>query len=193
MATRDDVIAARPVAQALEALNVPYYLGGSVASSAHGLPRSTMDVDFVAKLREEHVNGLIARLGNDYYADAHMIRDAIQRQASFNLIHIPGSFKVDVFIAKRRPADLAAWNRIVRARPFEGAEDEFPISSPEDVILSKLEWYRLGGETSERQWLDILGVMKVQADQLDREYLKRWAPELGVSDLLQRALSEAAG
>ena len=191
MATRDDLLATLPVARAFEALGVRYYIGGSVASSAFGVIRSTADVVFVAELAERHVVPLVRMLGDDYYTDEQMIRDAIRQRSSVNFIHIPTSYKVDVFVAKQRRFDEAAWERVRRHAPFEGSDEQFPIASPEDVILSKLEWYRLGDEMSERQWGDILGVMKVQEPDLNRAYLDHWAKELGVSDPLQRAWLEA--
>jgi hypothetical protein len=183
--------ALRPVVQAFDALNIEFYIGGSVASSYHGVGRSTLDVDLVADLSLEHVTPLIVRLGDEYYADADMIRDAIRGRSSFNLIHFPTSYKVDVFVMSRRPFEQSARQRIVRGTLPADSSRDYPLASAEDTILNKLEWFRSGGEVSERQWKDIIGVMKVQAGALDLEYLYRWAPELGVMDLLERAMKEA--
>lgn len=187
MSQTGDLDALEPVADALDSLGVNFYIGGSVASSAHGFARATMDIDLVADLRREHVDRLVSRLAPAYYVDAAMIRKAIDTSQSFNLIHLATMYKVDVFVTKDRPFD-----RLARARampqPFsEGSSRLFRMASPEDTILSKLEWYRAGGEVSERQWLDVIGVMQVQREGLDRDYLVRWAAELNVADLLDRA------
>ena len=185
------VAALRPVAQALEALGVPYYLGGSVASSAHGIARASLDADVVAALGPEHVDALTARLGADYYIPVDRLRSAAARRSSCNFIHLATMFKIDLFVSKDRPFDREA---VVRARPqaFDTGPDAptFPVASAEDTVLAKLEWFRLGGETSERQWWDVVGVLRVTPD-LDRAYLDHWAGGLGVSDLLSRALADA--
>lgn len=181
-----------PVADALEALGVTYRVGGSVASSALGVGRTTLDVDIVADLPGRHVDAFIALLGQDFYADGDMMRDAIRRRASFNIIHIPTMMKVDIFVLKHRDFDLGAFERVTRAAISQHDDRTFPLTTAEDIILHKLEWFRLGDGVSERQWDDILGVMRIQRDALDRAYLERWARELGVDDLLARAWTEAA-
>ncbi|HUS38375.1 MAG TPA: hypothetical protein VMX74_02945, partial [Pirellulales bacterium] len=170
-----------PVLQSLEKLNVVYFVGGSVASSAYGLPRTTIDVDLVAELKAKHVGGLVAALADTFYISESMIHDAIQRHSCFNLIHLETMYKVDIFVAKNRPFDQSASSRITREEIGEPGEAlHVWLASAEDVILNKLEWYRLGDEVSERQWLDVLGVLKVQRDRLDLTYLRRWAAELNV-------------
>lgn len=186
------VSALRPVAHTLETLGVPYYLGGSVASSAHGIARASLDADVVAALGPEHVDRLIARLGTDYYIPVDRLRSAVVRCSSCNFIHLATMFKIDLFVSKRRPYDREAAARASPQALDEGPDaPRFPIASAEDTVLSKLEWFRLGGETSERQWWDVVGVLRVTKDA-DRAYLERWAGDLGVSDLLTRALSDAA-
>ncbi len=177
------------VAQALEALQIAYLIGGSMASTAYGRIRATMDVDMVADLSVDQVDALVADLSDEFYADADMIRQAIIHSSSFNLIHLSTMFKVDIFVAKDRPFDR---QQLARRLPqsLETSEYLVHIASPEDVILAKLEWYRMGGEVSERQWRDIQGVLDVQGDRLDRAYMQKWAVELDVADLLDRALSE---
>jgi len=189
MSTPDILSALGPVIDAFAQLGIAYHIGGSVASSAHGLPRTTVDIDLVAELREEHVASLVERLQEAYYIDEQMIRQALARRASFNLIHLTTMLKVDVFIPKARAFDREAARRAT-PHALDEAENArvFYLASPEDVILAKLEWYRAGGEVSERQWSDVLGVMKVQAQALDFDYLEHWAAQLGLSDLLARAL-----
>ena len=179
------------VVDTLDALGVLYAIGGSFASALHGVMRATMDADLVADLRLEHVEPLAQALDDAFYADAEMMRDAIRRHGSFNLIHLDTMFKVDVFVAKPRPFDRSQLARRQLHLLSEDPERHAYITSAEDIILSKLEWYRMGGEVSERQWRDVLGVLKVQGDRLDRDYVRRMAVELGVTDLLERALEEA--
>ena len=177
----------------LEDLGVPYVIGGSMASAAHGRIRSTMDVDIVADLQPTHVGALVRALGSDFYVDAGAAQDALQRRTSFNLIHLETMFKVDVFIPKDRPFDrqqLARGERqTIGAEPDQTAR----VASAEDVILAKLEWYRLGGEASERQWRDVRGVLEVSGERLDWDYLHQWAAVLQVADLLEKAQSDASG
>jgi hypothetical protein len=180
-----------PVADAFEALGVSYCVGGSVASSALGVARSTLDIDLVADLHTAHVAPLVERLQADYYIDGDMIHDAIQRRASFNVIHLATMMKVDVFVVGTRPFDRASFARVIREPLGDSRERSFPLTTPEDIVIRKLEWYRLGGGASQRQWADILGVLKLQGDALDRAHLAYWARELGVADLLERALAEA--
>jgi hypothetical protein len=180
------------VADALEALRVPYAVGGSLASAVHGVMRATMDADLVADLPIEQVEPLAEALGDAFYADVDMMRSAVLRHTSFNLIHLETMFKVDVFVAKPRAFDRSQLARRQLQVLSEEPERHAYVSSAEDVVLAKLEWYRLGGETSERQWRDVLGVLKVQSGRLDREYMQRMATELGVADLLQGALEEVA-
>jgi hypothetical protein len=186
-----DILAAMtPVVEALEQLEVPYHIGGSVASSLSGIPRLTIDVDIVANLKLEHVRPLIRLLEADYYIDEDAVRDAIQRRSSFNVIHLASILKVDVFIPKSRLFDQEELHR-VRLITLESSERSFYVASPEGTILNKLEWFRMGGEVSDRQWNDILGVLKVQGSNLDMVYLRRWAAALQVTDLLERALVDA--
>jgi hypothetical protein len=191
--TASDLLAAlTPVVETLEALAVEHFIGGSLASSAHGVPRASLDADVIADLRPEHVGPLVERLHAAYYVDAGRVRAAVETRRSFNLIHLATMFKVDVFAAKGRPFDREA---LRRARPEsleEGADARrFRIASPEDTLLAKLEWFRAGGEVSERQWADVVGVLKTCGRHIDHGYLRRWAEALEVGDLLERARGEA--
>ena len=179
-----------PVIEALEELGVPYHIGGSVASSIYGILRATIDADLIADLRLEHIRPLVIRLQTNYYIDEDMIRDAIRRRSSFNVIHLDTMLKVDVYIPKSRSFDQEELRRVQQEVLLEGTRP-FNVASPEGTILNKLEWYRMGGEVSDRQWNDILGVLKVQGTHLDMAYLQRWAANLKVTDLLERALVDA--
>jgi hypothetical protein len=185
----DLLLALQPVVEALEAAGVRYRIGGSVASSALGVPRSTLDVDLVCELEDSHVSAFTKRLEDAFYVDRDMIRDAIRRRASFNVIHLATMMKVDVFVRGDGAFDREVFARS-STKSLEQGTREFDLTTAEDLVLRKLEWFRLGRELSERQWSDILGVLRVQGDAIDQEYLRRWAPELGVADLLERALSE---
>lgn len=186
----DDVLATLArVAQALETCGAPYWIGGSIASSLQGIPRSTQDVDLVADLRLERAAGFVAALGPGFYADLERIRDGIRRRASFNVIGLDSGFKADVYLLSDEPFDRS---QLARRQRYELRPGEtFPFASAEDVVLQKLRWFEQGGRVSERQWLDALGVLKVQGRRLDRAYLDQWASELGLSDLLARARREA--
>jgi hypothetical protein len=138
----------------------------------------------------EHVRLLVNRLEQHYYIDADTVKDAIRRRSSFNAIHLDTMLKVDVFIPKTRSFDQQELRR-VRQKVLEEGTRPFYTASPEGTILNKLEWYRMGGEVSDRQWNDILGVLKVQGTALDLVYLRRWAANLKVTDLLERAFVDA--
>ena len=180
------------VTDEFEKLGVPYVIGGSLASTLHGMVRTTQDSDIVAQMRVEHVQPFVSALQDEFYMDEEMIVDAIQQNSSFNIIHRGTMFKVDVFIPTPRPFLKAQLTRAQKQTFALEIERSAKFSSPEDTILAKLEWYRLGGEVSDRQWRDILGVLKTRGGDLDLEYLRQWAAELHVSDLLERALKDAS-
>jgi len=180
------------VVSLLEELQIPYVIGGSLASTFHGVARATLDADIVAAIGFEHIPILVSRLQDDFYLSPDAIHDAIVYHSAFNLIHLATLFKVDIFVPKERAFDAAQLARGVRGAFSAESERQVRITSAEDTILVKLEWYRLGGESSERQWLDIIGVLRVQSNRLDRDYMWRTAGELGVEDLLGNALDEAS-
>lgn len=175
----------------LEKLGVPYLIGGSLASTLYGMIRTTQDADIVAEMRFEHLRPFVSALRDEFYVDDEMVAEAIQRHSSFNLVHRETMFRVDVFIPHPRPFLQAQLARAQKQTFTFATEVSAWFASPEDTILSKLEWYRLSGEVSERQWRDVLGVLKTQAGTLDLDYLRKWAAELNVGGLLERALQEA--
>jgi hypothetical protein len=192
MTTPDLLLALQPLVDAFAELGVAYFIGGSVASSAYGLARSTLDIDVIADLGENVIDVLVDRLRDQYYIESGMIRRAVANRAAFNIIHLATMMKVDVFILKNTPYDRIAFQRRrVDTLDEAVATPDWFLASPEDVVLHKLWWFRLGGEVSERQWSDVLGVLRVQERHLDFEYLHHWAGQLELADLLRRALEQA--
>jgi hypothetical protein len=164
----------------LEKLGIPYLIGGSLASTIYGMVRTTQDVDIIAEMRLDHI-----------YTDEEMIAESIRHNSSFNIIHRETMFKVDVFIPRRRPFHQSQFARAQKQVIAVEPEVSAYFSSAEDTILAKLEWYRMGGEVSERQWRDVLGILKMRTGALDLDYLRKWAKELKVIDLLEQALKES--
>ena len=177
------------VAEACEACGLRYLVGGSVASSIGGEPRTTLDVDMVVAIAETDVVGFRAALGADFYSDEEAIRRAIRQCASVNLIHQPSAIKVDLFIAGGSPLDHQQLDRRRRVQVSANPDEYLYVHTPEDILLQKLRWFRLGHEASDRQWRDVLGIVMVQRESLDHDYLRRGAEVLGVSALLVRANS----
>jgi hypothetical protein len=192
--TAPDLLAAlAPLLDALRALGVRHFVGGSIASSAHGVARASIDADVVAELRPPHVDRLVSSLRGPYYVPEARVRDAVLRRASFNLVHLESMLKVDVFVSRDRPFDRRAMERAQPAPSETAGEGPLTLASAEDIVLAKLEWFRRGGEVSERQWTDVLGVLRASGPSLDRRYLEDGARELGVADLLARAVGEVEG
>lgn len=191
MTVSDAVRIGLEVADIFERLGVEYLIGGSLASSFHGLPRSTYDADLVANLKRAHVPLLVAALEGSFYIDAERARQAVAQRSSFNVIHNPTAFKIDIFVLKDEPFAREEMRRRQRVVLDEDSGRTVDLASAEDTVLQKLAWYQLGGRVSERQWTDILNVLKVQRGRLDHGYLQRWAERLEVEDLLDEALRKA--
>lgn len=192
MKTPDILFALEPVIKVFERLSIRYYIGGSIASSLYGIARATLDIDIVADMKLRHVSVLKESLENDYYFDEDMVKDAIIRKSTFNLIHLKTGTKLDVFIFRKEPYQSEAIQRRRKDTLGEGGtESTFYFSSAEDIVVNKLLWYKMGGKVSERQWRDVVGVIKVQSEQLDTKYLKIWSQKLSVWSLLEKAFKEA--
>jgi len=185
----DLLLALEPVVKTLEEIGIPYYLGGSVCSSAYGIPRATLNIDIVADIHGSQVDEFVRVLKGEFYIDGEMMRKAIEDNSTFNIIHLDTMIKVDFFIPEDSPYEKEIFNRIRKERI--GDLYEFYFASPEDVILKKLDWYKRGGEISENQWKDVLGVLKVQGNVIDTGYLNSWASRLGLKELLDKAITQA--
>jgi hypothetical protein len=191
MRTPDIIEVASKVIEIFEKLNIGYYIGGSLASSAFGVARSTLDVDIVAEVKTAHASTLERTLKKEFYIDVDSIQRAIEKQSSFNLVHLETMFKIDVFILKDQAFHRHAFSRRTKKSVSEDISKQLYFPTPEDIVLIKLDWYKSGGESFEQQWRDVLGVLKVQGTKLNTHYLKHWADELSILDLLNKALEEA--
>ena len=175
----------------LDELGIAYLIGGSFASSAHGESRLTQDADVVIDLRPEQLEALAARLEPDFYLNRDAMREALNERRSFNAIHLDSAFKIDFFVLGAAPFDREEFARRSPLRVPELGGATLVFKTPEDTVLRKLEWYRSGGEVSEQQWRDVVGVLRFVGDRLDQAYLDRWAATLGVTDLLDKAREQA--
>lgn len=174
-----------------EQISVPYLIGGSIASSILGEPRATLDIDIVADLKLSHIQALLELMTGEFYIDETMIREAIENNSSFNVIHLDSMQKVDIFLLSSQPLAQEEMQRRQQLLINENPEKFAWLASAEDIVLQKLIWYRLGGNVSDRQWRDVLGVLKVQADKIDLNYLNNWAKTLELEELMLQALQQA--
>ena len=185
----DPVAVALQVGAALDHVGVRWLIGGSLASSVHGEPRATQDVDMVVDLQARHVEPLWNALRRDHYVDADEMRLAVKTAGSFNAVHFASAIKVDFFVAGDDPFEA---ERLAKRQSVETPSGVLHVDTAEHTLLRKLEWFRRGGEQSERQWRDVQAIARIQGDRLDLDYLRLWAERLGVSDLLQRVLAQTA-
>jgi hypothetical protein len=174
----------------LDALGVAWVIGGSIASSVHGEARSTQNVDIVVALFDRHVTPFAKAIRRDYYVDEDAMRLAIAEGGSFNAVHFASSIKVDFFVAGDDPFEA---ERLRSRQRIAVPNTLLYVDTAEHTLLRKLEWYRRGGEVSDRQWRDVLAIARVQGDSLDQEHLRLWAGRLGVTDLLERVMREVGG
>ena len=191
MTIMDPVDVALTVAAALDRCGVRYVVGGSLASSVSGEPRSTVDVDVMVDIAESTIACVIEALGPGFYADPDAFARAVRLRSSVNVIHLPTATKVDLFVMGATPIEPEQMDRRMKVQVSDRAGAELYVYTAEDILLQKLRWYRLGNEASDRQWRDILGIIAVQADALDLAYLRGAAARIDVPDLLSRALADA--
>jgi hypothetical protein len=174
----------------LDSLEVPWVLGGSLASSIVGEPRSTMDIDVAVDIDLAGVEDLVAAVAEEYYVSLQMVREAVTTHSSFNLIHLATGMKVDLFPLSQDPLDVRQLKRRERVEVSPGVT--IWVGAPDDQVLRKLRWYRLGGEVSERQWRDVVSILLVQGSRVDHQQLLTDAGPLGLADLVERALADVA-
>ena len=185
----DPLAVAWVVSQVLDRIGAVHTIGGSLAASFAGEPRSTIDIDIVAALEEFHATPLVAALSDAFYIDETNLRRAIRERSSTNLIHQATQLKVDLFVAGGTSLDI---QQLARRQAVDVGDGRIlHVHPPEDILLQKLRWYAMGGHSSDRQWRDIQGIIRVQGERLDRGYLRQHAPAFGVEALLSDALEEA--
>jgi hypothetical protein len=187
----DPVAVAIHVAGILARLGVRYVLGGSLASVVFGEPRATLDADIAADLGMEHVPELVAAVEPDFYVDAAWVAEEVSRRGSFQLVHRESMIRVDVFVPRWTGFHLWKWQN--RRQIEMGGESRavVDVTAPEGIVLQKLVWFREGGGVSDRQWRDVLGVLKSQRASLDLEVIRGQAAACGVADLLHEALRQS--
>ena len=186
----DPLKVAALVGAVLDALGIAYSIGGSLAGSFAGEPRATLDIDIVIELDATKIPGLVRALEGEFYIDEQSLHRALIERATTNAVHQATSVKVDFFIAGGTPMDADLLQRRYAVMVNEGAPERIWIHSPEDILLQKLRWFRRGGEVSDRQWRDVVAIVRTQGNRLDRSYLQSGAARLNVVDLLERALAD---
>jgi hypothetical protein len=180
------------VAAIFDGLGISYALGGSMASSLVGEPRSTVDVDIAIKLEREAGVALLDRVSAEFYVPVDSARVAIGAHSSFDLIDTAHGLKVDLFVLGDGLLDRMQIERRIKIT-IPCIADGLWVTSPEDQVLRKLDWYRSSGHESQRQWRDVVGILRVHGDALDVGYLDGTAQELGLRTLLDDARSAADG
>lgn len=185
------------VTDMLERLSITYVVDGSLADFEHGIARSTLDANIIADMRPEHVAPFVSALSADFYVDHRSIEDAIEARSRFSLVHYATKYNVDIFIPRWTPFDQILLTRRRASVISTDPPRQVSITSPEDTILSRLERFRTGGAARQQPPLseprlvrEVAGLLRAQAEPLDLDYLRRWANELNLADLLERALRQ---
>lgn len=182
----------RSVLRIFDQFGIGYAIGGSIASSMHGIGRMTRDADVSVEPFPALEAAVIAAFDPDvFYVSGVAVREAVRSRESFNIIHPESGFKIDVFVLKMEPFEQSAFSRRQFVTFADEPEQPVAFYTSEDVVLFKLRWFRLGGESSDQQWSDILGILRTQSTRLDATYLDQWSTTIGVADLWARARGEA--
>lgn len=192
METADPIKVALRFVSILEEQELRYLVSGSLASSLYGIPRATQDVDIVVEINERHVARLFPLLEPTFYVDKEALLDAVRDNTSFNIIDKEEMLKIDVFVQKPNDAAQEEMGRRVLHPLAESDGASMYLCSAEDIVVQKLLWFKLGGGVSERQWVDVLGVLRVQKGSLDYSYMLRMARQRNVLELLEKARAESA-
>jgi len=169
----------------LENHQIHYMVTGSFASNMHGVPRTTYDADIVVDVSRYSLERFLQSLGDDFYVSHEAAKEALKSRRMFNVIHLETGFKLDLIIKKTRPFSE---EEFTRREQVSFLDQQRWFASAEDVILSKLEWSKQG--ESEKQYIDALNIAKVQGDNLAVPYLKKWARDLDVHDLLEKLIQQ---
>ncbi|MGM3309625.1 hypothetical protein ACSQ6I_27200 [Anabaena sp. WFMT] len=186
---QDSIALAGELHTFLNAVNIPYYVSGGVASSIHGEPRSTRDLDLVISVQANQIDLLVTTLEAAlYYCPAGAVEDLKQgRERMLNITHTETISNADLYVMDNSPFASSQMSRR-RLLDIEGMP-AFWVISPEDLVLQKLLWGR--SSQSEKQWRDVLGILKLQAENLDYGYLADWAEQLALVEVLSQALTQA--
>lgn len=179
----------RKLANELEKLGITYLVTGSMATIAYGEPRFTNDIDVVVDLKANDVSAFCDAFPNpDFYLPRDYVADSVRRQFQFNILHPASGLKIDVMIPSNSEFDRSRLQRGMRLGEDTGSPAWF--ASPEDVIIKKLEYFREGG--SEKHVRDILGVLRIQAEKIDRDYITKWVVQLGLTEQWDMMLERLA-
>lgn len=175
----------REIKLLLEAAEIPYMIVGSFASTVHGEPRTTQDLDIVIDPTSATLEHLLAHIDKDaFYVDPDTARDALRRRAMFNIIDTRNAWKIDLVVRKDRPF---SHEELARRSEQDILGVVVPTATAEDTVIAKLEWSKQGA--SDRQLRDVSGILRVGGDNIDRAYIARWVAALGLEDQWERALS----
>ncbi|MGK7876135.1 MAG: hypothetical protein AB4426_23410 [Xenococcaceae cyanobacterium] len=191
LVVEDPIWLAHQLAVILESLGIPYYIGGSVASSLQGEVRYTEDLDLVLNIQSNQVQPLIEAMGDSFYISEVAVEEAISGStSSFNVIHLETTEKADMFVMRSDEFSRSKMARRQLHVPDGELDESFYVCSPEDTVLQKLVWFRMTAREFQKQWRDILGVLKLQGERLDFGYMWQWADTLGLLAELETAFTE---
>jgi hypothetical protein len=168
----------------LEKAGIPYMVTGSLSGVLHGEPRSSRDVDVVIECDRSTLERFLVLVENDFYVSRDEAGEALEKRALFNIVDLETGWKADLIIRKERAYSREEFERRTRAE-LHGIS--LFVVSPEDAVLSKLEWSK--ESRSELQARDVAAICHAQRGRLDVAYLRRWAKELDVEDELERVLT----